>query len=144
MGPIPVSDNHASRVQTSTKQIVRVYIKLQGSLLTGMCRVYIYIHTHAHLPAMKTNIAMVLNWYYLKSLPGTIRVQGWYCLMSYWSGRLFDIRISTSLYTNVSTLCPPTHRPRVHHTSVGWFLEYEEWMMNTLVEISFSNALWQE
>jgi hypothetical protein len=32
------------------------YIKLQGSLLTGMGQVYIYTHR----PAMKTNIAVVL------------------------------------------------------------------------------------
>jgi hypothetical protein len=102
------------------------YIHLQGSLLAGMCRVYIHTHTHTHLPAMKTNMAVVLNWYYLKVPTTHIRVQGWYCLMSYPSGRC------TSPYTNVSTLCPArplphTHRPLVHTSVIGRFLEYEEW-----------------
>jgi hypothetical protein len=62
---------------------------------------------HWYILGIETDIAVVLDWYYLKSLIPTrqVLVHGWYCLRSYQSGWLFDTR--TSPYAMFqSGVCP--------------------------------------
>jgi hypothetical protein len=51
---------------------------------------------HWYILGIETDIAVVLNWYYLKSLIPTrqLLVHGWYRLRSYRSGWLFNTRTS--------------------------------------------------
>ncbi len=70
--------------------------------------------------SIETDIALVLNWYYLKHLPSRycmrpvlphvptrqVLVQGWYCLRSYQSVRFFDTRTNIYIPRFQPSTCP--------------------------------------
>ncbi len=73
-----------------------------------------------YITNIETHIALIFNWYYLKSL----EVSAWYCIRSYQSRWFFDIRTNTNLYTKVLAWYPPnagwytTHRNRVNEQPI--------------------------